>query len=69
MGHVEIDLESALRRAGITNRQLAEKLGISEVHISRIRHGKVGSIRLETLYALCTALDCEPGDLLKIVEP
>lgn len=68
MGHVKITLEKAMNNAGINNRTLAEKLGLTEVHISRLKHGNVKALRLDTLYSLCVALDCTPADLLEIVE-
>lgn len=68
MGYIKISLEDVMKNAGMTNRALAEKLGITEVHISRIKHENIKSMRLDTLYALCDVLDCEPGDLLKKVD-
>lgn len=65
MGRIQITLDEVMKNRLITNRDLAEKLGITEVHISRLKHGNVKSVRLDTLYALCEVLDCEPGDLLK----
>lgn len=57
-----------MQKEGINNRALAEKLGLTEVHISRLKHGNVKALRLDTLYSLCVALNCTPADLLEIVE-
>lgn len=65
MGRIQITLDEVMKKRLITNRDLAERLGITEVHISRLKHENVKSIRLDTLYSLCEVLDCEPGDLLK----
>ncbi|MEF2655929.1 MAG: helix-turn-helix domain-containing protein [Eggerthellaceae bacterium] len=54
-----------MEQRGINNRTLSERLGLTEVHISRLKHGNIKAIRLDTLYALCDTLDCEPGDILK----
>lgn len=68
MGQIVITLDHAMKERGINNRTLAERLGLTEVHISRLKHGNVKAIRLDTLYALCSVLDCEPGDILKKVD-
>ena len=48
--------------------ELAEKVGISNVNLSKIKTGKVNGIRFNTLEAICKALDCQPGDLLEYKE-
>ena len=45
--------------------ELAEKVGIANVNLSKIKTGKVSAIRFSTLNAICEALDCQPGDLLE----
>lgn len=47
--------------------ELAEKVGITNVNLSKIKNNKINSIRFSTLEGICEALDCEPGDILKIV--
>lgn len=44
---------------------LSEKVGISNVNLSKIKTGKVSAIRFSTLEAICKALDCQPGDILE----
>ena len=68
MGQIVITLDHVMKERGINNRTLAERLGLTEVHISRLKHGNVKAIRLDTLYALCSVLDCEPVDILKKVD-
>lgn len=68
MGRIKITLDEVMKRRHITNRDLAEKLGITEVHVSRLKHECVKAVRLDTLYALCEVLECEPGDLLKKIQ-
>ncbi|MCB1694235.1 MAG: helix-turn-helix domain-containing protein, partial [Pseudomonadales bacterium] len=31
--------------------------------------GKAKAIRFSTLLAICEALDCQPGELIEVVEP
>lgn len=45
--------------------ELSEKVGISNVNLSKIKTGKVSAIRFSTLEAICKALDCQPGDILE----
>ncbi len=45
--------------------ELSEKVGITLSNLSILKNGKGKAIRFTTLDALCKALDCQPGDLLK----
>ncbi len=45
--------------------ELAEKVGIANVNLSKIKTGKVSAIRFSTLEAICEALNCQPGDILE----
>ena len=60
---VHLDVVLALRKM-ILN-ELAEKTAISAQNLSILKTGKAKAIRFSTLEALCKALKCQPGDLLK----
>lgn len=45
--------------------ELSEKVGVSNVNLSKLKTGKVSAIRFSTLNAICDALDCQPGDILE----
>lgn len=45
--------------------ELSERVGVSNVNLSKIKTGKVTAIRFSTLSAICEALDCQPGDILE----
>lgn len=45
--------------------ELAERVGISNVNLSKIKNNKVTAIRFSTLAAICEVLDCTPGDILE----
>lgn len=45
--------------------ELSEKVGITNVNLSKIKTGKISAIRFSTLDAICNALDCQPGDILE----
>jgi putative transcriptional regulator len=63
---VNVDVMMARRKMSLT--ELAEKVGITLANLSILKTGKAKAIRLETLEALCKALNCQPGDLLEYVE-
>jgi putative transcriptional regulator len=44
---------------------LADKVGVANVNLSKIKTGKINAIRFSTLNAICEALDCQPGDILE----
>ena len=45
--------------------ELSEKVGVSNVNLSKLKTGKASAIRFTTLNAICMALDCQPGDILE----
>lgn len=63
-----VTLDAMLQRRGVTGRELAERIGLSETQLSLFRSGKVRGIRFATLVRICAELNCQPGDLLR-VEP
>lgn len=65
MGKIVLELNVMMARRNIGLNELAEKVGITNVNLSKIKNNKVNAIRFSTLSAICDALDCEPGDILK----
>ena len=61
---ITITLDAVLKERGITGKELAARIGISETQMSLFRSGKVKGIRFSTLDRMCEELDCAPGDLL-----
>ena len=58
-------LDRMLAERKISSKELAERVGISQVNMPRIKTGKVSGVRFSTLDAICRALDCQPGDVLE----
>lgn len=58
-------LDRMLAERKISSKELAGRVGISQVNMSRIKTGKVSAIRFSTLDAICRTLDCQPGDVLE----
>lgn len=61
---VTITLDALLAKRGMTGKELATAIGISETQLSLFRSGKVRGIRFSTLEKMCAVLKCKPGDLL-----
>jgi putative transcriptional regulator len=61
---IRITLDALLVRRGMTGKQLAQQVGLSETQLSLFRSGKVRGIRFSTLARLCAALECRPGELI-----
>lgn len=61
---VIVKLDAVLAQRGMTGRDLAERIELSETQLSLFRSGKVRGIRFSTLARMCAELQCEPGDLL-----
>lgn len=53
----------ARRKMSLT--ELSDRVGITMSNLSILKTGKAKAIRLETLEAICKALDCQPGDILE----
>ena len=45
--------------------KLSERVGVTNVNLSKLKTGKVSAVRFSTLEAICEALDCQPGDILE----
>lgn len=48
--------------------ELSQRVGITNVNLSKLKTGKASAIRFSTLNAICRALDCQPGDILEYQE-
>ncbi len=65
---MKVHVYEMMAKRGIkTRKQLAEAAGVHQTHIGKIVDGKVKRVDLSTLEGLCSALDCQPGDLLAYV--
>lgn len=61
---MQVTLDKVLARRGVTGKEVARDVGLSETQLSLFRSGKVRGIRFSTLARLCLVLDCQPGELL-----
>lgn len=68
MGQIILRLDRVMADRKMSLNELADKVGITNVNLSKIKTGKVSAIRFSTLEAICEALDCQPGDVLEYVK-
>ena len=61
-------LDRLLEERGMTLKALSDIVGVSVVNLSVMKNNRAKAIRYSTLIAICTTLDCQPGDLLTIEE-
>ena len=60
-----VDFEKLRQARGLTVAQLADLIGITQANLFVLKSNRGKAIRFSTLEALCKALDCQPGDILK----
>ncbi len=61
-----LTIREAAEKRGITSSyQLMKALNIPPGHASKLWKGEMRMIGLDTVDALCAALKCKPGDLIK----
>lgn len=60
-----IRLDVVMARRKVRSNVLARAIGITEANLSLLKSGKVKGMKLETLDALCSYLDCQPGDIIE----
>ena len=59
-----VNLDVLMAQRKISAGELAERVGITPANLSILKNNKAKAIRFSTLEALCTALDCQPADIL-----
>lgn len=65
MGKIILRLDRVMADRKMSLNELAERVEISNVNLSKIKTGKISAIRFSTLIAICEALNCQPGDILE----
>ncbi len=60
-----VRLDRVMADKKISLNELSERVGISISNLSKMKTGKIRAIRFSTLEAICTELDCQPGDLIE----
>lgn len=68
-GHVYLNLEAMIKKAGISKTQLSYKAEISFTQINRFCKGTATRIDFNTIAKLCSVLNCSVDDLIKYEPP
>lgn len=61
---ISIRIDPLLHARRMSLAELSDRVGIPASDLDLLRRGGAHAIRFATLDALCTALRCQPGDIL-----
>ena len=62
---IAVKLDDVLHDRRMTLTELADRVEMTLANLSILKTGKARAIRFSTLEAICGALSCQPGDLLR----
>ena len=65
MGKIVLRLDRVMADRKISLKELSDRIGLSNVNLSKMKTGKISAIRFSTLEAICEELNCQPGDILE----
>ncbi len=60
-----VNLDVMMAKRKISAGDLATKIGIKPANLSILKNQKAKAVRFSTLNDICSALDCQPGDILE----
>ena len=63
---IVVDIDVMMARRKLSVGELADLVGITPANLAVLKNGRAKAVRFATLAALCEALDCQPGDLLRL---
>ena len=62
---IAVKLDDLLHDRRMTLTELADRINMTLANLSILKTGKARAIRFSTLDAICEALVCQPGDILR----
>ena len=62
---IAVKLDDMLHDRRMTLTELADRVGMTLANLSILKTGKARAVRFSTLEAICGALSCQPGDILR----
>ena len=62
---IAVDIDVMMARRKMSAGELAGRVGITPANLAVLKNGRAKAVRFTTLAALCEALQCQPGDLLR----
>lgn len=60
-----VDFEAQRAKLGLTVAELEDLVGITQANLFLLKSNPAKAIRFSTLEAICKALNCQPGDILR----
>ena len=60
-----VDLDVMMARRKMSLNELSARVGVTLANLSILKNNHAKAVRFSTLEAICKALDCQPGDLLR----
>lgn len=60
---VDLDVQLAKRKLSVG--EFATRVGLSPANVAVLKNGRAKAVRFTTLAAVCSVLDCQPGDILR----
>ena len=63
---IKVCIDELLEKRACTFYWLSKQTGISHTTLWRLKKGKALGVNFVTLEKICQALECQPGDLLKL---
>ena len=68
-GTIRIKLDDLIKQTGISKNKLSHRAEMQRTQINNYCNNTVSRLDISVLAKLCTALNCEIGDLLEFVPP
>lgn len=65
---IRVNLDVMMAKRKMSSTELSRRLDITMANLSILKTNKAKAIRFSTLDALCSILECQPGDILEYVE-
>lgn len=62
---IVINLDVMMAKRKMSLNELSERVEITLSNLSILKTGKAKAIRFSTLEAICSALDCQPGEIIE----
>ncbi|MFG2891205.1 helix-turn-helix domain-containing protein [Streptomyces sp. NPDC048248] len=62
---IVVDLDRLLAERNLSVGEFAATVGITPANIAVLKNGRAKAVRFTTLDAICDALGCQPGDVLR----
>lgn len=64
---IEVEIDQLLAARKMSVGAFADAVGITPANVAVLKNGRAKAIRFTTLDAICTVLECQPGDILRWV--